>query len=147
LRHNETQRCHHLSNDHKDIYARALSRPLTVLDRVRREREPGDRPGQRRNVNTARNAGIGPDHPLDRGGVGGEFRARRYIDLLPEFCGPVSQKWRGPVLKFSDRLVKPAALTHGSPRIRQIGWAASRAASEPKTAPATLPESRRGVLP
>jgi hypothetical protein len=127
LRHNETQRCHHLSNDHKDIYARALSRPLTVLDRVRREREPGDRPGQRRNVNTARNAGIGPDHPLDRGGVGGE--------------------WRGPVLKFSDRLVKPAALTHGSPRIRQIGWAASRAASEPKTAPATLPESRRGVLP
>lgn len=91
LRHNKTQHCHPLSDDHKDIYARALSRPLTVLDRVRREREPGDRPGRRRNVETRRNiAGDRPPVFQIEGGEG-DFSSRRYIDLLTCFRGPLSQ--------------------------------------------------------
>jgi hypothetical protein len=49
---NETHPCHHLSKDQKDIYARALSRPLTLLEAV----EPAREARRRRNVEGGRNA-------------------------------------------------------------------------------------------
>jgi hypothetical protein len=125
------------------IYARALSRPLTVLDRVRREREPGEQPGrQRRNVRSPRNAWDDPDHLSKPRGGGGDSAAHRYIDILPDFRGPVSENLGGPVLKISDRPVKSPALTQGSVRIRQIGSATISVAFGAEPAPAAISESR-----
>jgi hypothetical protein len=126
------------------IYARALSRPLTVLEGKTRARYQAS--NRRRNVDCRRNAGIGPDHPSGSRGGGGEFRARRILDVVSSFRGPLSQNSGAPVLKKLGRPVKPAALTQGSHRIRQTDLAASRAASEPEPAPAAISESR-GISP
>jgi hypothetical protein len=125
----------------KGIYARALSRPLALLDRVRRDREA--RPArQRRSVDFRRNIAGGQPLFSKRGGVGGKTGDHRYINILPVFRGPLSQNSGAPVLKKFGPPVKPAALTQGSVRIRQIGLAAIWVAPGVEPTPAAISESR-----
>ena len=117
LRYNETPRRRHLSDDQKAIYARALSRPLTLLDRVRRARGPGDEPLAKRGL---RRGFIPTAGRKTRGirGWQGKVRPPAIIDLnlqhsaaLCEIFGrprfkkvgfparSASRFWRGPALK------------------------------------------------
>ena len=124
---NETRCCHHLSADQKDIYARALSRPLALLEAS----APARAPGQRRNVEAGEKRREGPDHLSKSRGGGGDSAARPIIDLLSRYSVALFQNLGGRVSKNLGRRVKSPALTQGSRRIRQIGLAATPWPPEP----------------
>jgi hypothetical protein len=89
LRHNETQRCHHLSADQKDIYARVATSPSTLSER----QTPARGPGERRNVEAGKMHGVArPSRP--GGGAGGPLPgALAIIDVSPVTRGLPSESF------------------------------------------------------
>jgi hypothetical protein len=108
LRHNKTHRRHHLSDDHKDIYARALSRPLALLEGKARAwntaRERARSPGDRTVAKPKPQAQRKPNSLLGRGkktrggrGVPPNSGEPAIIDLIRRFRGLFSQNFFGPL--------------------------------------------------
>jgi len=136
LRHNKTHRRHHLSDDHKDLYARAISKPLALLDRVRRARSPGDQTVAKPKPQTQWK----PNSLLGRGkktrgsgGVPPNSGEPAIIDVILQHIAALFENLGGPSLKNLGRPEKPSTLTQGSHRIRQIELAATRERAGAKT--------------
>jgi hypothetical protein len=92
LRHNETQRRHHLFDDHKGFYARGLPHSQSFLG------SNGAHQALALCEKRQRYACFRPSRP---GGVpvGGKPSSLRLFDVLPQIRGPVSQNLDRPVLK------------------------------------------------
>jgi hypothetical protein len=100
---NETHRRRHLSADQKDIYARALSRPLALWEASSRARGPGDEPPAKRRSGDALHGNDRAKDPRHMP-VPHLFPTRRYIDLSIQHIAALSKILDG---FGSEKLVPP----------------------------------------
>jgi hypothetical protein len=127
LRHNGTQRHHHLFDDHKGFYARA-----------------GCAGGTWKTPAICRF----PTNKAGWGAGGGKTQAAAVLRPASQISRPFFPEFFGSACSEKvGRPVKPPALTQGSGWIRQISLAATHLAQISKHAPAVNSESRRGMSP
>jgi hypothetical protein len=136
LQHNETYRRHHLSADQREgVSARALSRPLTLLEGKTRTRgtEPGaERRAKRSTSEMTGNAGIDRQNTRVWVGWGQNLLGTLIIDVVSHYSTALSKILGGLGLEVGWP-VKPAVLTQRACGIRQIAQPATRERPGAKT--------------
>jgi hypothetical protein len=140
LRHNGTQRHHHLFDDHKGFYARGLPHSKSFLG------SNGAHQARALCEKRSRCAGF---RQKDPGWVPGGRKTE--APAVDRRASPISRpglrKSGRPCSGKVGRPVKPPLLTQSGVRIRQIALAATHLAQISKHAPAGFLESREGMSP
>jgi hypothetical protein len=114
------------------VLARVSNHVFHSVEAVGRARGPGAEPSAKRETMRGLHESEPAKDPRHRG-VAVDPVARRYIDLSSNFRGPSFQNLAAACSEKVGWPVKPAALTQGSFRVRQIALAASRDRSGAKT--------------